>query len=443
MTKYLYKMRKELLIVLLALFPVLQLRAADGDIFTAHTIEGIDMTFKVISEEAKTCQVGIGTYPESAISKDTRGLITIPSEVNSNGVSYSVTAIADCAFVDCSDITSVTIGNSVTTIGVGAFWNCTGLVSATIGNGVTTIEGAFTSCFSMKTLIIGNSVTTIDDFESCNLDRIVCMGVTPPACGTVMFPSTNKTMCKLYVPAGTISSYQAAAQWNEFLFIREGIFSSPDESEDIVIDAWEGVAGCSEYQFGSSCDFTPTISPLWVDNIDTSWGIPNNCYACFSPINNTLNISVTYHSDEVIAGEHYKLKVFFAPETREGMSQLPCRVNISTSSGENDMDLAKDYSVSGTEVTVFETDDITFPQNSFDLTVETRVSAAQIHKNDFIRVFRIAKIQLLRETTGVSSLGQSNNSAIDCYYTIDGRKIIGKPTKRGLYIQNGKKAWVR
>ncbi len=438
-------MRKELLIVLLALFPELQLRAADGEIFTAHTIEGIDMTFKVISEKAKTCQVGIGNYPETAISKDTRGLITIPSEVNRNGVSYSVTAIANYAFVDCSDITSVTIGNRVTTIGVGAFWNCTGLVSATIGNGVTTIDRAFTSCFSMKTLIIGNSVTTIDDFESCNLDRIVCTGVTPPARSEFgfMFSSTNKKMCKLYVPAGTISSYQTAEEWNEFLFIREGIYTSPDEGEDIVIDAWDGVAGYSEYQFGSSCDFTPTISPLWVDNIDTSWGIPNNCYACFSPINNAPNISVTYHSDEVIAGEHYKLKVFFAPETREGMSQLPCRVNITTSYGENDMDLTKDYSVSGTEVTVFETDDITFPQNSFDLTVETRVSAAQIRRNDFIRVFRIAKIQLIRETTGVSSLGQSNNSAIDCYYTIDSRKIIGKPTKRGLYIRNGKKMWVR
>ena len=38
---------------------------ADGDEFTAKTIEGIDMTFKVISEADKTCQVGTCTVSVS------------------------------------------------------------------------------------------------------------------------------------------------------------------------------------------------------------------------------------------------------------------------------------------------------------------------------------------------------------------------------------------
>ena len=51
--------RKTLFAALLAL-PMF-VWGADGDEFTAKTIEGIDMTFKVISEADKTCQVGTCT----------------------------------------------------------------------------------------------------------------------------------------------------------------------------------------------------------------------------------------------------------------------------------------------------------------------------------------------------------------------------------------------
>lgn len=31
------------------------------------------------------------------------------------------------------------------------------------------------------------------------------------------------------------------------------------------------------------------------------------------------------------------------------------------------------------------------------------------------------------------------DNGADTWYTIDGRKLSGKPTKKGIYIQNGKK----
>ena len=31
----------------------------------------------------------------------------------------------------------------------------------------------------------------------------------------------------------------------------------------------------------------------------------------------------------------------------------------------------------------------------------------------------------------------------DAWYTLDGRKLVGKPTTKGIYIQNGKKKIVR
>ena len=53
----------------------------DGDVFTALTAEGVEMTFKVISAKSKTCQVGIGEENSCAIDKAYKGFVTIPATV--------------------------------------------------------------------------------------------------------------------------------------------------------------------------------------------------------------------------------------------------------------------------------------------------------------------------------------------------------------------------
>ena len=44
-------------------------------------------------------------------------------------------------------------------------------------------------------------------------------------------------------------------------------------------------------------------------------------------------------------------------------------------------------------------------------------------------------------TTEVGSISIEQNSGE--WYTIDGRKLSGKPTKKGLYINNGKKTVIK
>jgi hypothetical protein len=73
---------------------------------------------------------------------------TIPSDV---------TSIADCAFDDCTSLTSVTIPDSVTSIGDYAFNNCTSLTSVTIPDSVTSIgEWAFDDCTSLTSVTFAN-----------------------------------------------------------------------------------------------------------------------------------------------------------------------------------------------------------------------------------------------------------------------------------------------
>ena len=53
------------------------------------------------------------------------------------------------------------------------------------------------------------------------------------------------------------------------------------------------------------------------------------------------------------------------------------------------------------------------------------------------------RIVFYDDTVGIQDMNADRLPAKNVYYTIDGRKLEGKPTKRGLYIINGKKVVIR
>ncbi len=73
-----------------------------------------------------------------------------------------VTSIKKYAFINCSNLTSVTIPNSVTNIDTAAFYACSTLHSIEISNSVQNIEyAAFSYCSSLSSVIIPESLQTI------------------------------------------------------------------------------------------------------------------------------------------------------------------------------------------------------------------------------------------------------------------------------------------
>ncbi len=209
---------------------------------------------------------GIGAYAFEGCNNLTS--VTIPNSVTSIGNGYafsgctslssltipnSVTYIGTDAFHNCTGLTSIEIPNSVTSIGYRAFGGCTGLSSIEIPNSVTSIGcGAFEYSSGLTSITIPNSVTGIDydTFRGCSdlisvtipnsvtsigssafsgcssLTSVVSEIEVPFTFGTSAFYNIGSS-CTLTVPYGTRDAYIAAG-WTEDVF-KGGVVEAPLE----------------------------------------------------------------------------------------------------------------------------------------------------------------------------------------------------------------------
>ncbi|MBR4363913.1 MAG: leucine-rich repeat protein [Prevotella sp.] len=170
-------MKKLLLLSILMLLPMLA-SADDGDTFSEETVEGVTLTYTVISESEKTCMVGDKYYPAIPTARAARirrgpeeeicqasGDITIPGEANG----YRVVRIESFAFHQAA-ITSVFIPNSVETIGIAAFRGCADLKNVRLPEHLKVLEEeAFSGCTNLTSINIPEGVTSIGDdaFANC------------------------------------------------------------------------------------------------------------------------------------------------------------------------------------------------------------------------------------------------------------------------------------
>lgn len=152
-----------------------------------------------------------------------------------------VTECAQFAFSPCLSLDTVAFPKSVTTFGQYLFNNCGSLRSLTLPaytsagqymvntasslayvvlpEGITDIPAsAFPSCGSLATVTIPSTVTSIDNsaFANCHcLAEVHCKATTPPTLGTNAFQSFPAA-AKIYVPAASLATYQAASEWSTY-----------------------------------------------------------------------------------------------------------------------------------------------------------------------------------------------------------------------------------
>ncbi len=139
----------------------------EGPIIMTEMVDGIEWKYFV---NAGKTEIYGGNGWTSAISSNTMGSITIPSQLSD----CPVISIHNSAFLDCAGLTNITIPNSVTNIGFAAFSGCSGLTSVTIPDSVTSIDDyAFPGCSSLTSVTIPDSVTSIGEHAFYN-----CSGLT-------------------------------------------------------------------------------------------------------------------------------------------------------------------------------------------------------------------------------------------------------------------------
>ena len=185
------------------------------------------------------------------------GTLTIPS---------SVTNIGYCAFASCQGLTGLVIRGNDVNVGESAFDSCSALESVSYGGGdigyrsfaycdalkrfnfgkVKTIgDNAFYLCPNLLSVETGDDLTSIgqDAFSDCTaLIHITSRAKKAPACGSQALEDINKWECKLNVPKGYMSVYQAADQWKDFFFMEEGEYIPPkkgDVNSDGKVDQYD------------------------------------------------------------------------------------------------------------------------------------------------------------------------------------------------------------
>lgn len=126
------------------------------------------------------------------------GDIVIPDFVEYEGQKYAVTGVANYCFTNQSRVTSITCPETLVTIGSQAFGRCA-LTSFTIPASVESIA--------------------YDIFNGCyDITDITSLATVPPATVSGSFHSLTLFTSKvtLYVPEGSVSAYQEAAEWSKF-----------------------------------------------------------------------------------------------------------------------------------------------------------------------------------------------------------------------------------
>ena len=176
---------KKILAILIALLAALSVQTvafADGEVTEIEpttTVSEDDETTKTLNAQNKDDQ-GLtytlnndGTATVSGCDRTVTS-IKIPSNVESNGQTYTVTSIGDDAFSMCPGLTSVDIPDGVTSIGGYAFGGCSSLTEVTIPDSVTVIDsGTFIECTDLTSVDIPDGVTSIGNYAFSR-----CSGLT-------------------------------------------------------------------------------------------------------------------------------------------------------------------------------------------------------------------------------------------------------------------------
>lgn len=139
----------------------------------------------------------------------------------SASISEKVTNIKSSAFEGCSQLESVVFPQNITELGSLSFKGCKALKTFTFPKVTSLADGILSGCDALVSVTIPETVTAVGSlvFAGCiKLAEIHVAASLPPDIGWSWQPFQNvdKNTCKLFIPAGSLASYNSAKEWGDF-----------------------------------------------------------------------------------------------------------------------------------------------------------------------------------------------------------------------------------
>jgi ubiquitin len=376
---------------------------------------------------ATWCKTGIGSTPftESYPKSYTNTRITTVT------IDDNVKSIGSYAFLRCTALTSVTIGNGVKFIHQGAFSQCTALQHIDIPASVLDISyGTFLDCTSLETVSIGyyDDNGTPDDFTD---DKIASLGED-------VFGKCPNLKAIVVPNEAAYNAYKYAAEHN--------------------LNGWDGTTGSTSSPGTPLKDllaYSRTLTPPTAGNADVTIGTtPAMLYTVCQPYAPPTAEGITYYTLGSVRGT----TVHFTEVTTAPVANTPYLVAVT---GNSDISVICHPTAAASQQIVSSTvDGFKFTGTYTGLTNAEAVGKYILQdgnkwgvvpeNNDavYIPPFR-AYIEsnngarLLSGTigdddaTGIDTLRLTDADGTERWYDLNGRRI-DKPTRKGIYIRNGK-----
>ena len=356
----------------------------------------------------------------------------------------SVTSIGPSAFEGCSVLTSIEIPASVTSISAGAFYNCTGLSSVTFAPG-SKLESIGDVAFALNGNSNGNLTSIVIPASVTSIGVSAFMFRTELTSVTFASGSKLESMREMAFALTGLTSVEIPASVTS---IGTSAFNSCSNLASVTLNSNPTIGG------GAFFDHTTVTMNLAAAEVDgAKWTTFYNNYGNFQADENTAvykgaisgsELVLTAISDKIVnAGNAVILK----------STDNPVMTLTTTNSSGDFTDNALKGLSERTKIS-----ESAYSANTIYVMGNTTKNGFGFHKytgeympaNKAFLALGSGSSAPLRmvidddeETTGVASMADGIDNMSDVWYTLDGRKLNGKPTTKGLYIVNGKKVMIK
>ncbi|MBQ8711069.1 MAG: leucine-rich repeat domain-containing protein [Bacteroidaceae bacterium] len=422
-------------------------------------LNGKEVTHLVIPDgvkEVKACSFGEFVNIESVeipqgVEKIGDYAFYADYELTSITIPKSVTSIGEYAFWYCEKLSSLTIPSSVKEIGGNAFWNCSGISDLVLpegvekigenafgGSGVTTVklpnslkkvgDYAFQSCTHLLSVTIPKGLTEIG-YEAFTYSQMNAIVVDPANsvydsrnnCNALIETATNTLLagCKNTVIPNTVTA------------IGDGAFSN---CRFTSIQLPYGIKSIGSSAF-ESCIYLASLSiPASVESIGAS-----AFYNCQSLKSIAIPEGVSL-IPQGMCSDCLSLKTIILPSTITVIQENPFPDGVKDMFCYAVNPPKREYDGGYTIIPVY-------PDGKGDIYVPTtlHVPAVALDNYKTTELWKIFQeiVPLTEAETAITNTNADNADEEDGWCTLNGVKLNGKPTQKGIYLYNGKKVAVQ